>query len=99
MIVDQNDNIVFSRYERHNTEVFEIIRAFIEKARDQLGNQRLTWHITGSAGLGISERTGIPFVQEIIATDHFIKKFHPDVRTLIDLIPLVAVRMQLSPMK
>ena len=84
-IVDQNDNIVFTKYERHNTKVFETIEASINEAIGLQGNLRLSVQITGSAGLGVSERTGIPFLQEVIATDHYVKKFHPDTRTLIDI--------------
>ncbi|MCP4753961.1 MAG: CoA protein activase, partial [Proteobacteria bacterium] len=41
--------------------------------------------LTGSAGMGISEKADIPFVQEIVATDRVIREFHPDVRTLLDI--------------
>lgn len=85
VIVDQNDNIVFSKYKRHNTRIFETIEAFVDEVADQFGNLTLKLHITGSAGMGISERTGIPFVQEVIATDLYVKKFYPEACTLIDI--------------
>ena len=39
---------------------------------------------TGSAGMGISESCGLPFLQEVIAAAEVIKRF-PKVHTLIDI--------------
>ena len=41
--------------------------------------------MTGTAGMGISEKTGISFVQEVIASSTAIRKIYPYGRTLIDI--------------
>ena len=77
--------ITFSKYERHNTEVVPTILELLKEAIDKLGDSELTVAITGTAGMGISEKTGIHFVQEVVASAEVIKQLHPEVRTLIDL--------------
>jgi len=85
VIVDEDRNIVFDCYERHNTQFYESIISFLSDASSQLGNPDIRIQLTGSAGMGVSEKTGIPFVQEVIATDRFIRKYHPEVKTLVDI--------------
>ncbi len=85
VILDEKNKIVFSKYERHNTEVVPTILELLKEAIDKLGDSELTVAITGTAGMGISEKTGIHFVQEVVASAEVIKQLHPEVRTLIDL--------------
>ena len=40
---------------------------------------------TGSAGMGLAEQTGIPFIQEIVAQSEAVRKSRPDCRMLIDI--------------
>lgn len=42
-------------------------------------------HITGSVGMGLSEETGIPFVQEVVAASKAVRHFYTGVRTMIDI--------------
>ncbi|MFH2133166.1 MAG: acyl-CoA dehydratase activase-related protein [bacterium] len=84
-VVDERGDIIFSAYCRHHTRIYETIDTLLENALDQLGDCTVTLQITGSAGMGIAEKTGIPFIQEIIATDVVIKNRYPEVRTLIDI--------------
>ncbi|NQU62729.1 MAG: CoA protein activase, partial [SAR324 cluster bacterium] len=84
-VVNQQGDIVFSAYQRHHTQIYETIDTILVDALKQLGDCSVALQITGSAGMGISEKIGIPFIQEIIATDVFIKTHHPEVKTLIDI--------------
>ena len=85
VILDSENNIVFSKYERHNTEVIPTILSILNEAKTIYGDSKATVSITGTAGMGISEKTGIHFVQEVIASAEVIKQLLPEVRTLIDL--------------
>jgi predicted CoA-substrate-specific enzyme activase len=84
-ITDDRQDIVFSQYLRHNTRVYDTLHTFLGNAQAALGDRRLSVQLTGSAGMGISEQTTIPFIQEVIATDSIIRACHPGVRTLIDI--------------
>jgi len=84
-IIDQDSNIVLSLYKRHNTRITETLENLINEATKKLGDQEAVFLLTGSAGLGISERSLIPFTQEVIATDICIRKKYPQTKTLIDI--------------
>ena len=86
-VVDENDNfkLVHSEYKRHKARVYETIDSLLENAKKKLGDRSIGLVITGSAGMGISERADIPFVQEIVASTGLIKKKYPAVKTLIDI--------------
>lgn len=85
VVVDGEGRVMFSAYQRHNTKVYEIIGLFLTKAVAKLGKCNIDILITGSAGMGISEKSGIPFIQEVVATEEVVRKHYPEIRTLIDI--------------
>ena len=58
---------------------------YSRKRPTSLGDVPVNPMITGSAGMGVSERYGIPFIQEMIASAEVVKRLYPQVRTLIDI--------------
>ncbi len=85
IILDGNDRVVFSRYRRHQARTVETARAIFREAVEELGDVRLDLAVTGSAGMGVAEAFGLPFVQEVVASASLIEKKFPDVRTFIEL--------------
>ena len=66
-ILDENDTLVFSDYERHFANIQETLADLLQKAEDQLGELTLCPVITGSGGLTLANHLEVPFVQEVIA--------------------------------
>ena len=85
VVVDNENHPVYTRYQRHNADIMPLLYRFLSDAKNQLGDIELSLAITGSVGMGISERIEIPFVQEVIAASRFIRTLHPDISTLIDI--------------
>ena len=85
VILDRQGETVFSAYRRHRAETTKTLRSLLEEAAVLLGDVPVTPVITGSAGMGISERHDIPFVQEVIASTEAVKRRFPRVRTLVDI--------------
>jgi predicted CoA-substrate-specific enzyme activase len=85
VITDEDGNIVFKRYIRHQTKTIETMRKIFGEAFDELGNIQSELNVTGSAGIGISELMGLPFTQEVVASAKYIKKYHPECRTFIEI--------------
>ncbi|HHV42202.1 MAG TPA: 2-hydroxyglutaryl-CoA dehydratase [Clostridiaceae bacterium] len=79
------DQIMFERYERHRSHVLEKTLELLEPAEAMLSEAPFTVAISGSAGIGMSETSGLPFVQEVYATSEIIKKLAPDTGTVIEL--------------
>lgn len=82
---DFSGNVVFSDYRRHFGKIEESLKDSLNTFKTQAGNVKLSALITGSAGMGVSERLNIPFIQELIASAEYISRRHADVRTLIDI--------------
>ena len=85
VICDNLGRPVFSRYRRHNAMILETVLSILEETHNQMGDIQLDLAVTGSAGMGVAESFGIPFVQEVVASAKLIKTWYPDVRTLIEI--------------
>ncbi|MCQ2252359.1 MAG: hypothetical protein MJZ61_02785, partial [Bacteroidales bacterium] len=85
VIFNNLGDIVFHRYGKHNTYIYQTLTQAIKEARESLGNISVSCAITGTAGMGVSERNGIKFVQEVIAATNVVERKFPEVRTLIDI--------------
>ncbi len=85
VVLIKDDEIVFSKYERHYSKVREKTIEILRQMRDKIGNERFSVAISGSAGFGISKITNIDFVQEVFATAEAVKKLIPDTDAVIEL--------------
>jgi len=85
VILDQQDQIIYSAYRRHHAETLGTLQAILDEAIEQLGDVGFDLLITGSAGLGIGEKFELPFIQEVVASAEVVKKRYPQVKTLIDI--------------
>ena len=85
VVFDSLGKIVFTSYQKHNTYIYQAVTEALQKAEQQLGNITVTAAITGTAGMGVSERNNIKFIQEVIAATDVVEKKYPDVKTLVDI--------------
>ena len=84
-ILDENNNIIFSAYERHFANIQETLKNIIEHACQELGDCGIAPMITGSGGLAISKYLDIPFVQEVVSVASSLKSFAPHTDVAIEL--------------
>ncbi len=85
VVLDNKNNTVFSDYRRHYGNIKGTLLDILKDTKSEIGNQELSIAITGSAGMGLSEKLGITFVQELIASAEYTSRFYPESRTLIDI--------------
>lgn len=85
VITAQNGKIVHSAYTRHHACIPNTLVEVLKDAEKLTGDLELSMAITGSAGMGFSERLGWPFVQEVIASANCIKVMYPNTATLLDI--------------
>ena len=85
VVLDQNNNLIFSRYKRHQANIMSVIFEFFNALRSQVGSSGLKLNITGSVGMGIAEKYDLPFTQEVISAATFVRTKYPDACTLIDI--------------
>ena len=86
VVLDDQDRILFSSYERHYSQI-------TQKAAELLGRIQTEWvhgesvrlAISGSAGMGLAEGCQIPFVQEVFATRAAANRLLPGTDVIIEL--------------
>ncbi len=84
-LLDQSDKLVYGIYRRHNASPEKTAVRALEELRAEVGNLGVRVRMTGSVGMGYAERMGIGFEQEVIAAGEYVKRFHPDIHTLVDI--------------
>ncbi len=85
VVLTADRQVRFSSYGRHNAAVREVLSLALARAESSVGSNTVAVRITGSAGMGIAERTGIPFVQEADACAGAVRALFPEARTAIDV--------------
>ncbi len=85
VLMDRNNKIVFSRYERHMSNVFEKASELMLQLYDTFKDIQTTVFITGSGGLSLSTVLGIPVEQEVIACSTAVEALIPDTDVAIEL--------------
>ena len=83
--IDPSGEIIYHKYERHHAAVREKTAQMLKDAFEELGDISVTVTISGSAGLGIAEDIGLPFVQEVFATKSACEKLIPGADVAVEL--------------
>ena len=63
VLLDENDKVTYSRYERHMSNVFKTVVDMLREMYETVGDIKLRTVITGSGGLSLSNILKIPFEQ------------------------------------
>ena len=77
-------NVIYKSYVRHFARVKETVLSELKNVREKFGGE-YSVSITGSAGLGLSQRSGLNFIQEVQAAFIAIRKFYPDADAAVEL--------------
>lgn len=76
--------ILYKSYVRHYAKVKETVLSELNNVLSLYPGE-YSASITGSAGLGLSQRSGVPFVQEVQAAFTAIRKYYPDADAAVEL--------------
>ncbi len=85
IVVMQDENLIFSHYERHLSQVRAKALEMLQKAKNVIGDEEFTVAISGSAGLGLAYNSGLSFVQEVFATEKAIRETLGEVDVVVEL--------------
>ena len=66
VLMDEENQVLYDRYERHNSDVFLKVRELLTRMYEDIGDVELRPVITGSGGLSFAKLIGIKFEQEVI---------------------------------
>ena len=85
-VIDDNDKIVYSSYDRHYSHIIEKGKELLQKINSEiLHGEKAILAISGSAGMGLSDSCGVPFVQEVYAERVAASRKSPDTDVIIEL--------------
>lgn len=85
VLLDKYHKMIFSRYERHMSNVFEKVTELVKELNDEFKDLRATISVTGSGGLSLASALGIPFEQEVVACSAAVEALIPDTDVAIEL--------------
>ena len=86
VVYNEQGDIAFSAYERHFSQIAEKAGEMLAKIQNNFPQEQFAaLCVSGSAGMGLAQDLGIPFVQEVYATRTATKKYISDADVVIEL--------------
>lgn len=90
VVLDENEQIIYQTYERHFSQItlktMELLKKVQKQFKDRLDAGEICYlAISGSAGMGMAEKCGIQFVQEVYATKVAAERNVPGTDCIIEL--------------
>ncbi len=85
VVTDSSHQIVYKEYRRHYADIAGTLHAILRELIEKIGDKPAKLCITGSAGMGIAERSGVEFVQEVVASCEVIATHFPETNAFVDI--------------
>lgn len=85
VVLDNGGQMVYHSYNRHKADVGKTLQGELANLARLFPDAAFSVCISGSAGMGIAERTGFRFVQEVLASVKATRQEFPQCGTIIDL--------------
>ena len=84
VLLDENDKLIYERYERHMSDVFRKVKELLEDFNKEHPGE---YHvgITGSGGLDLANKLGVRFEQEVITCSAAVERLIPQTDVAIEL--------------
>ncbi len=85
-VIDDDNRIIYSTYERHYSHILEKGEELLRKIdKEILHGQKAILAISGSAGMGLADSCKVPFVQEVYAERVAANHLNPGTDCIIEL--------------
>lgn len=85
-VLDNDNKIIYSSYERHYSQITQKIADILKQIRLNVnGADKACIAISGSAGMGVAESCNMDFIQEVYATRVAVNTFLPGTDVVIEL--------------
>lgn len=86
VVLDDENKLIYSTYERHYSRITEKIAEILALVRTKIdGVENASVALSGSAGMGVAESVGVDFIQEVYATRVAANTFIPGTDVIIEL--------------
>ncbi len=85
VVLDNNDEIIYKRYERHMSNVMEKVTQLMSDLYEKYKDESVKAVITGSGGLALSQLMGVYFEQEVVSCSKAVEALIPRTDVAIEL--------------
>lgn len=85
VVLNDSNEILYKEYRRHFSDVKKSLTEALENIKDITEGKNIKIVITGSGGMGVSEKLGVKFVQEVISSTRAIEYYHPETDVVVEL--------------
>lgn len=84
-ILGEKDNILYSKYQRHYSDIRKTIYDMLSEAFSEYADYNASVNITGSGGMLVAKWLDLPFVQEVVASTEAVERLIPETSVVIEL--------------
>ena len=81
----KNNEIIFSNYIRHNAHQVQSVCELLRQLDQRFPDEQIQLVFTGSGAKNLSEKTGMLYIQEVVANSIALQEVYEDVGTAIEL--------------
>jgi len=85
VVIDQEGKVLFCTYRRHNAAIAQTALQIIEDITTSIGSAEAKIALSGSAAMGLAERCGFAFIQEVLALSNYANNINDKLHTIIDI--------------
>ena len=85
VVLDEKDNIIYSTYKRHFSKISQMTGELLAELAENYADEKMQLVVSGSAGMGMANDMGLPFVQEVYATRNAVRRLAPQSDVVIEL--------------
>jgi len=85
VVLNENDQTIYSKYQRHFSDIKSTIAELLYEAYTNFSDCYITIVVTGSGGLALSKWLNISFIQEVVASTYAIENIIPRTNVAIEL--------------
>ncbi|MBW9148018.1 2-hydroxyacyl-CoA dehydratase [Clostridium sp. CM028] len=85
VVLNNQEKIIYSKYQRHFSDIKSTIAELLYEAYDAFSECDITIVVTGSGGLALSKWLNITFIQEVVASTYAIENIIPRTNVAIEL--------------
>lgn len=85
VVLDDENKLLYHTYKRHLSRIPAAAAQLLSDLREFFPGESFLVTLSGSAGMGIAENAGLPFVQEVYAEKIAVGRYQPETDVVIEL--------------
>ena len=84
-VLDEGGALLHSEYMRHFSRIPEHLGRLLRGVMERFPGETMALSLSGSAGMGLSQELGLPFVQEVYAERIAVRALRPETDVVVEL--------------